>query len=277
MRDSWPRSLQKTASANRDLVGVMAGEIIAILFLLVAPSIGPLTMLEAAAATVAALVLPGYALACAIVPRPLAQLERLVISLGTGLINAVALALILSILPFGLGRVQWMVAFLIVTLAACFAALRQRGDRISQPPTFEALKAGTAASIALFALSVGIAAVAIGLRVAEGPPEGPGFTQLWALPVTSGSARMIEVGVRNAEGHSTRYRLDILVSGDLRRRFTFILATGQQWSRLLDIAIGANHGEALLYRQREGSTPYRQVDLPEATAVPLQSASPTPP
>jgi uncharacterized membrane protein len=279
VRNSWLGWLQETASANRDLVGVMAGELLAILFLLVAPRIGPLTILEAAVAAAAALALPGYALACAILPRRLALLERLVISLGTGCVNAVALALILSILPMGLGRLQWTVAFLVVTLGACFAALRQRGDRIGgQPPTVEALNAGTVAHIALFALSVAIAVAAIGLRVTEGPPQGPGFTQLWALPDTSGSRVMIEVGVRNAEGQSTGYRLDIVVSGDLQRRFTFILATGQEWSQLLGIdSIGAGHGEALLYRDPEGSTPYRRVDLPEASAVALPTASTTTP
>lgn len=272
MRLRWLASVKEFASGAPDLVGVLAAEILAVAFLLVAPIVFPFTPVEAVVATMAAFVFPGYALASAVLPRRRAFLERLVLSIGTGLVAAVGLALILSASPWGLGRLQWVGALVLVSVGAGIAALRERGRRVTPPPMVTRLKAGSVLTIGLFTLSVAITVVTIGLRAAEGPPEGPGFTQLWMLPVSAGPAGRIEVGVINAERHTTNYRLEILVAGDIQHTFTFILASDQEWSDLLDVdSRGGQDVEALLYHVPGPSAPYRRVDLRLSNAVPVVS------
>jgi uncharacterized membrane protein len=249
----------------------MAAEVLIVAFLLVAPDIAPFKPAAAAAATLAAFVFPGYAVASAILPRRLSFIERTVISLGTGLVSSVALALILSALPWGLGQLQWMTALALLTIVAGIAAVLEREPTTRHPSMLAPLKAGNVVTIGLFTLAAAISLGAIGLRVAGGPPDSPGFTQLWALPVGTASARMIEVGVANAEGHSTDYRLEIVVGRQAQQEFRFTLASGQEWSRRLDFTSGgAQEGEALLYRV-PASAPYRRVDLRLSSQVPAPS------
>ncbi|MEP6664835.1 MAG: DUF1616 domain-containing protein [Nocardioidaceae bacterium] len=257
-------SLKESASGSSDLVWAAAGEILAIALLLVAPNIVWLMPAKAAIAALAAIVFPGYVITGAILPNRLGTLERLVISPGVGILNAVALALILSTLPWGLGRLQWMAALIIVTIGASLVASREGGQRVTPRSFVAGVRRGSSLTTGLLALAVAITIVAIALRVGQGPPHGPGFTQLWALPATTSGTPMVEVGARNAELGSTKYRLEILVAGDIRRIFRFALAPGEEWSRVVTLKASGRekrHIEVLLYRPQVGPAPYREVDV----------------
>jgi uncharacterized membrane protein len=217
------------------------------------------------------LVLPGYALTAAMLPkRALGGPERAVFSLGLSLVIVILGGLVLNWAPFGLQAASWTVFLSGITLGACAVALvRRRGQSISASGWSWAGNIGfTFRQRLLLGLAALIVcgAVAVSIIGAEQQPH-PGFTQLWILPAGGANAKnTISLGVSNMESRAMEYRLAVNVDGKVVKEWPSIdLNPNEKWDAVLMLPqlghASAAKVEADLYRADAPTTIYRHVVL----------------
>jgi len=84
----------------------------------------------------------------------------------------------------------------------------------------------------------------------------PGFTELWLTNHTQ-STSMDNLGVRNQEGITEKYRLVLARKGQASITWEITLATGQTWQRAVKVT---SQTKANLYLLPDLAQPYRYVD-----------------
>ena len=217
------------------------------------------TLIRGAAATLVAVLLPGYAAAAALFPLAMRGALRAVFAIGLGLALPICLALLMTITPWGIDSRGWLVTFTAIT-AGCLliAANERRGRRRpSQSFTFELPHARP---IALLAATVAVIAIAIAIRVAGGPPA-IAFTELWAVPAGAGDAS-IELGVGSHEAERTEYLLVVRVGSAERATQRITLDPGDVWTDTVAIdSAEPSQVEAVLFRLPDTVQAYRQVSI----------------
>src|SRR5579864_2909291 len=181
------------------------------------------------------LVLPGYALTCALFPRREFGIpERLVFNLALSLVSLILGGLLLNLTPWGLRSGSWAVFLGSITLGACAVALvRRRGQNIS---TSGWLRSGNIGLNFRQGLLLGLAglivcgAVAVPIIGAERQPY-PGFTQLWILPAGGANAKnAVSLGVDNMESTTMEYRLAVNVDSKVVKEWPSIdLNPNEKW------------------------------------------------
>jgi uncharacterized membrane protein len=214
-----------------------------------------------------ALVLPGYALTSALLPkRALGGPERVVFSVGLSLIIVILAGLVLNLTPFGLRTNSWAVCLGAITLGASGVALR-RGRGQDNPASRWSMKRPTFRQGLLVVLAGVIiyGAVAVSINGAAQQSQA-GFTQLWILPVSGANAKnAVRLGVSNMESQAVKYLLEVDMNGLAVKVWSPIeLKPNEQWETTLVLQrtgqIGPAKVEAYLYRG-VSTTVYRYVIL----------------
>ncbi len=195
------------------------------------------------------------------------------VAIATAVATLVLLGLVLS------ARVEadeqaWIAGLLVVDLAAAIAMLvrarlQRQGGRVevTDAAGVDAGKPGGSPGRLLVALAVGALALAIAIgaiafshsSAAQIDDENT-FTQLWLIPKEEQSATL-EVGVRNLEGTTEDYRLQIRTAARLRLDRDLELGAGKTFTDSIGVDRGARnkHVVAKLWRG-EDPGPYRVVD-----------------
>ncbi len=216
------------------------------------------------------LVLPGYALTCALFPkRALGILECVVFSLALSLVIVILGGLTLNWMPFGLHTRSWSVLLSGITLIASTVALiRRRGQYISASAWLRVdlgLNFRQGLLLGLAAIVV-CGAGAVSYRGAAQQPF-PGFTQLWILPAGEASTKnTIRLGVSNMELTAMEYNLSVNMDGKVVKVWPSIyLKLNEKWEATLVLPQTTHtrtvRVEALLYQTRAPTKIYRHVVL----------------
>lgn len=207
------------------------------------------------------MVLPGYALSCALFPGALGWTERLLLTGGIGLAAIVLGALVLNSTPWGLSTGSWAVAlFCLTAVGAAVAAYRR--DRREWPDSTQAQRAPLEPrQLGLLAAAALITGTALWLAHTPIPEQSvQGYTLLWAVPDREAGDTHIRVGVQSYEPGATRYTLRIASDGQSLQEFTFDLQPIDEWQGEVTVSPGSAHQvEALLYRADAPEVVYRRT------------------
>jgi uncharacterized membrane protein len=250
-----------------DLLVVMTVAVVAVALVFALPStnvIGRILTLPLV------LVLPGYALTCALFPRRALGITQCVVfslALSLGIVMLGGLAL--NWMPFGLQARSWSVLLSGITLiTSAFALIRRRGQYISAASGLR-LDAGLTFRQGLFLGLAAIVICAAGVVSYRGAAQQPfpGFTQLWILPAGGASVKhSIRLGVSNMELTAMDYNLSVNMDGKIVKTWPSIyLKSNEKWEASLvlpqTIHTRTLRVEALLYQTRAPTKIYRHVVL----------------
>lgn len=211
---------------------------------------------------------PGYLLGQLFLDFRATGLERAVVSAGLALAVPILGGLVLYAAGVPLHRPGWLSLLAGVTLACDVALfLRRRAPRGTTAPSLP----GKGWRVprwhaAAFAAAGVIAACAVGLAlvgVARQPQ--PGFTQLWLSP-TQQNMHALSLGVRNDQGSTTSYRIELLRNGRAITVWNITLGDGQTWQQSVPFT-GNGILTADLYRLPDLAHPYRYVATGPAKAA----------
>lgn len=239
------------------------------------------------------LILPGYVITRALfphgtqpedpsVPTPVVActpIERFGWTIGLSMALTALGALLLNMLPGGLGRTSW-VLFLIASLmlAGAVAWLRERA--LDPPPTrSRALPSGRQLAVAAAAVLVTAGALGLG-RNSEETMLQRSFSQLWLVSdvapgiagtgealggsgggglLTAAKAFPARLGVHSYEDGTRHFRVELINDGTVVRAWSFSLASGDEWRQSISVPRGVA-ADAVLYRDGNPA-PYRHVWL----------------
>jgi uncharacterized membrane protein len=234
-------------------VAVLAG-VAALVVLLPAPK--PVT----AAGGIALFVLPGYALAAAVVPTR-RRVDRVLAALVLAIATVVIGSVVLDAASVPLRKATWVgLALVVVGLAryASRARVEPAGDRPANRLHLarrEVLLLGAAAAVAA-------SAVAFARHPLPPPDTVRGYTQLWLVP----SGHGVHLGVASYELHRTRYRVELVEGGRASRTWHVDLRSSERWE--VELPVSESTVEARLYLADRPSSIYRRVWLSPASTVP---------
>jgi len=240
------------------------------------------------------LILPGYVITRALFPRgsepdgqgvatPVVSctpIERFGWAIGLSMALTALGALLLNLLPGGLGRTSW-VLFLSasLTLAGAVGWLRER--TLDPPPTCSrASLSRRQLGVAGAAVLVAVGALVLG-RNSEATMAQPGFSQLWLISDNAASgtvgpgevvgaaigsglpgaakALFAQLGVHSYEDGTQRFRLELRNDGTVVRVWSFSLPSGDEWQQAISVPRGVA-ADAVLYRDGNPA-PYRHAWL----------------
>jgi uncharacterized membrane protein len=217
------------------------------------------------------LVLPGYALSCALFAKQPAGIpERVIFSLGLSLSIVILCGLLLNLTPFGMHARSWAVLLGGITIAASAIALVRRRGQSGPVSGWSGI--GRFGFTFRQGLLLGLAALVVGGAVvvsvigAEQQPR-PGFTQLWILPSGGASTKnAVRLGVSNMETTAMDYRLDVNIDGKVVKEWPSInLHPEGKWEVTFVLPstnpAGNAKVEADLYRTDVPGKIYRSVVL----------------
>lgn len=210
------------------------------------------------------LVLPGYAITAAALPRyTLGLAERLLFSIGVSLAVTALGGLVLNWTPWGLQAGLWVLWLFSLTLGASAIAMvrRRRGAEVATEARGVGLNLRQGLLLGLAALVV---VAAIGVARVPAPQQGlQGYSMLWIWPRSLTDQRTVRLGVSCMEFKPTTYRLQLEVNGRIVEEWPSIaLDPGQTWEDRVELSteqIETGQVEASLYRQDAPAQVYRHV------------------
>lgn len=171
------------------------------------------------------------------------------------------LTVALHLLPAGITRRSWSVGLAAVFVPAFAVELWTSRRRPPVAAASRHARPGIRQAVPLVAAAAALATTVVLARTPSAPPKGvTGYTQLWLVP-GQGTAQL---GVGSFELHDTSYRLDLLGTGGVARRWRLRLRPGQRWNAPLPSGVDAP--EARLFRTGD-TKPYRIVRASSATPV----------
>ena len=247
-----------------DLLIVVAVACLSAVLIVLAPGI---PILRAVCSVLLLLVLPGYALAAALLPgRYLDLPQRVLFSLGLSLVVTILSGLILNQLNQPLQLNTWDIVLAVFTVSMAFVAAWRRRSLGSQPaagyPDRFRLSWREGVLLVLALLVSGAA-----LQLATLPMSNPsvrGYTMLWMVPAGDGT-NQVRVGVDSQEFTPTSYNLQVLSNGRLLQQWTDVaVEPGNTWQTSIGITTTApltDTIEARLYRSDQPNQVYRDVSL----------------
>ncbi|MGH2974045.1 MAG: DUF1616 domain-containing protein [Solirubrobacterales bacterium] len=240
-----------------DLTAVVGLAIVAVAVALV-PISGPA---RAIALLPLVLVLPGYALTCAMfLPGEIGRDLRLALSIAFSVgVAAVGGLVVQLVIP--LDRPVWITLLALVTVVAAAVALRRRDGMPADTdrPTLRIPIVGAFSVLGiLVAVAVGGWAIAVATEGAHRQAGEARFSSLWLVPAgapqTPHSAR---IGVSNREGRSTAYGLTVKQGPRIVRRWRLTLAANQSWQATLPGSAIAGGGPVIAQLDRDGLREHR--------------------
>jgi uncharacterized membrane protein len=244
------------------------------------------------------LVLPGYALIAALIPRRTARAELAALSLATSLGLAAVAGVVIAAFRVPLSATSWSLLLAAVTLIGVVVAAVRREPAAPAAPSLSLSTTSRRRSPSVLQIGLlGYAAIVAGAALIAAPrsvaelPDG-GTTQLWLLPAraaagASGSpgpadTASVDIGVANHEPTTNTYRLQLQLRGITVGEFPSIrLAPDETWYGTADAPpAGGGDLSAVLTRPDEPAFTRTVVlrGAPAATApaagVPGAPASP---
>ena len=216
------------------------------------------------AALALTLVLPGYALAAALLPREETRpLERTVLTIAISLVVTILAALALEASSVTLTNGPWMgVLGGLAIVGAAVAAWRGRARAIVLPRL--AIRRAEIAALAAALVLLGGAA-ALGFTPLGAPKGTQGSTVLWLCDRPNGcrlGATKVEVGVISDELQTRSWVVRVAVAGQAQRRYgPLTLRPGASWSRVIDVGRGRPVVRALLARAAHPAEVFHQTVL----------------
>ncbi len=247
-----------------DLLIVVAVACLSAVVIVLAPG---LPVLRAVCSILLVLVLPGYALAAALLPGRFLDLpQRILFSLGLSLVVAVLTGLILNQLNQPLQLNTWDVVLAVFTIIMALVAAWRKRSLGAQPAAgypYRFRPSWREGLLLVLALLVAGAALQLA-RLPTSNPSVSGYTMLWIVPASDGT-NQVRVGVDSQEFTPTRYNLQVLNNGRLLQQWTDVaVEPGNTWQTSIGITTTApltNTIEARLYRSDQPDQVYRHVSL----------------
>lgn len=180
-----------------------------------------------AVAALAALIVPGIALAISL--RPAGSLRRLDLFLAAAALSLGCVAiggLVLNLVPGGLSRTSWL--GLVVVLLLAIAVVARRGLPPLRRETWVTPKAGQ--SLAMVGAVVLVAVAVLIARAGVKQPSVP-FSALWIVPAAAG---MAQIGLDNEETVTITFRVDVSINGAIQTTIPAVtVAAGERWTTLV--------------------------------------------
>lgn len=210
------------------------------------------------------LVLPGYALMAAAVPRPvLGAVDRLVFALGSSVAVAILAGLVLDFTSWGLRRTSWAVALAGVTVAAAAVAAFVRRPKSSRRDGASATPAPGPVLLLCAAALLALAAVGIARSGALRSERASSFTQLWMLPARIHGESALRIGVVNHEGVPETYRVVTRAGSTVLASWPrVVVPSGGRWTRTVVVRARPSvrtRIETDVYRTEAPNAVYRSV------------------
>ncbi len=212
------------------------------------------------------LILPGYALVAACLPkRSFGWAERLLLSLGASIAVTVLLSLVLYWLGISLQTATWSIALAAATLIASAIAWQRRQKVIEALPSTVDIRLNLRQATLLgVAVVIGVAAIRIA-QLPVSPNNVSGYTQLWLIPTDGGHSGTYQLGLTSDEFTPVTYHVQVTVDGQVGWNWPEVqLKPGESWTSPIELqADRATTGtiEAVVYRLDDPATIYRQVKL----------------
>ncbi len=213
-----------------DLTAVVALAVVAFVVALV-PVSGPA---RAVALLPLLLVLPGYALTCAMfLPGEIGRDLRLVLSVAFS-VGVAAIGGLIVQLVIRLDRPVWVTLLTLVTVGASLVALRRRDwmPANTERPSLRIPIVGAVSVLAMLAaVAIGGWAIAIATEGAHRQASEAHFSSLWLIPAGSAQTpQPVSVGVTNHEGRASAYQLTVTQGARTIRRWRRTLEANESWT-----------------------------------------------
>jgi hypothetical protein len=220
---------------RHDLELVIGLAVLSALLVALLPS--ELVVLRGPAALALVFVLPGYALASAILPKTdVRVVERLLLSVALSIAATIFAALLLQFASVKETVGSWSLILAAVTVLAAVGGYARGNVRSIALPHVRIGRHEAAALVASVAILAG--AAVLGFTPLGAPSHTAGTTALWTLPAPH-KPDAVAVGAISDQLHTQRYVVDVDVDGRLRERFTKItLAPGATWTRTVTVGPG---------------------------------------
>lgn len=213
-----------------------------------------------------ALVLPGYALSCVVLPTRRPTAERLLLALGLSLALTVVTGVVLDRLPSGLSRESWAAALGAETVVCALLAAVSRPPVASSPAGASEdgprrdrrIVAG-----AVLALAAACGAAFLVARTPVASRAAQGYSVLWTRPVKA-QANELTVGVVSYESRRASYRIVGLDAAGTFLDLRFELRPRERWAATATARVPSSFAESaqvILYRGDGTETAYRHVSL----------------
>jgi uncharacterized membrane protein len=197
--------------------------------------------------------------------HPVGRADQILLSFGLSMAIDVLVGFGLNILPIGLQSVSWILSLGLITVVCTIVALfLRRGDL---PSTRTGLPIRIKwQDVVLSLLALFVLASAVWLAIIRPLNPQPSFTQFWILPANQASKTCaVSLGVQSFETTSETYRVIMnMNNAQINAWPSIVLSPQQKWTQSIPIHPGDNNAitiEALLYRNDNPGTPYRQVHL----------------
>ena len=204
------------------------------------------------------LVLPGLALAWA----ALLAVDRRdpgvrILAAGLSLVLIPLGGLLMNLLPLSLGKFSWLGAGAVV-LGIAWLSPAGRAFRLRALPRLPTPRPWP---LATYAAATVLLLATIWIARNRADPFDEHFTQLWLVPTTQGED--VVVGVRNLEGATTTYRIDVTADGGVIQSWPdVVVPTGTAWTATLTGSPATGIVlEARVYLVGGSPEPYRTATL----------------
>lgn len=206
-----------------------------------------------AAAGIALFVLPGYALADAVLPTR-RRVDRVLAGLVLSIATVVVGSVVLHAASVPLRKATWVGLALVVVGAARYLA-GLLGESPGEAPSQRLRLARRDVVLLGVAAAVAASAVAFARHPLPPPDSVRGYTQLWLVPSRGG----VQLGVASYELDRTRYRVELVDGGRATRTWHVTLGSGERW--VVDLPRADSTLEARLYLADRSGSIYRRVWL----------------
>ena len=210
---------------------------------------------------------PGYAVVCALFPRPTFKLaEQVLLSICGSITLAILAGFVLHWTPWGLQATSLIAILTGITFAAYIVAVLRRNEQVTftilTRPKYVSLRPIHILSIAA-ACFIFVGAIVIA-RTPVSASNVQGYSQLWVLPANQ-TNQAVRLGVRSEEFADVEYRVEVRIGNAIVHTWPSIeLKPGQQWEATTDLPTGRTTDQDVvvqLYRLDVPDTVYRRVVL----------------
>lgn len=224
------------------------------------------------------LVLPGLAIRLALFPKKIfGMAEQILIVIGTSLMLAACLGVILYAMGVKLGSSSWSIALALFTLVICLiAGYRRQRLNLQSPLSFPLHLHWSQLVFLVFAGIIIAGAFSFRWLPLTGLKTDQGYTILWVRP-DEASPSVIHTGVNSNEFSAATFKVALLAGDQVLQEWPEMeLAPGEKWEttyELSDPTLASDRLTVQLYRLDQPQSVYRQVWLApgavnESTNVP---------
>ena len=209
--------------------------------------------------------LPGHAVMAAALPSAPRGLDRIVFSAGLSLAIVVLGGLALNLVS-ALTREGWYLFLMAVTSAGYSLAFWKQGAETGGTPELPTSTWQLSVKdVAVYgaALALVVSALAITTLLGQKYQQAE-FTEFWIKPERTTEIGTAEIGMRNAEGNTNSYDIELMLGGQTIGAWRNIsLKNNESWRRTIDLP-GASRDqrlEAWLFKSGDHKNVYRRVWL----------------